>query len=128
LYDRIEGTVRRLVADGRKVVMIEPVPVSKRAEDPLACLSKATYLDECRFVATKGPTPVERLERAIAKTHEGHAWSLDLDKQTCPYLPICDPMVDGLVVRRDPTHLAAKFTASLAPAFEGFLDDDRILQ
>jgi peptidoglycan/LPS O-acetylase OafA/YrhL len=128
LYDRINGTVHRLVEDGRKVVMIEAVPVSTKEGDPLACLSKASYLDECRFVATDGPTPIERLQRAIAKRNEGQVWSLDLDRQTCPYLPICDPIVRGLVVRRDPTHLAAKFTASLAPAFERFLDDDRILQ
>jgi hypothetical protein len=128
LYDHLEGTVAGLVADGRKVVMIEPVPVSTIAEDPLTCLSKATYLDECRFVATKGPTPIERLERAIAKIHAGDVWSLDLDRQACPFLPICDPLVNALVVRRDPTHLAATFTASLAPAFGRFLDDNQILE
>jgi hypothetical protein len=125
---RTETSLEQLGAATRKIVMIEPVPLVAATQDPLLCLSKATYLDECRVVATKGPTPLESIDRALAERHRGHVWSLDFDRQTCPYLPICDPIVDGLIVRRDGSHLTTRFSASLAPAFEKFLDDNGILR
>jgi hypothetical protein len=103
------------------------VPIAGATQDPLLCLSNATYLDECRFVTSEEPTPLERIERAVADEHED-VFSLDFDRPTCPYLPICDPLVGGVIVRRDKTHLSSVFSSTLTPAFAAFLDDNGILE
>ena len=125
--DRMTRAVHRLRAGERKVVIIEPVPVASGKEDPLLCLSNATYLDECRFVTAEEPTPLERIERAVAEEHDD-VFSLDFDQPTCPYLPICDPLVGGVIARRDTTHLSSVFSSTLMPAFDAFLDDNGILE
>jgi hypothetical protein len=124
---RTEESVQTFLAAGRKVVMIEPIPVSANSDDPLKCLSNATYFEECRFVANTQPTGVEGIYRDLAKAHPDNVFSVDVDHQICPYLPICDPVVNGLIVRWDPGHLTTSFSTTLAPAFEKALDDNGLL-
>jgi hypothetical protein len=33
----------------------------------------------------------------------------------CPYLPICDPVINGVMVRKDHEHITTAFAVSLAP-------------
>jgi hypothetical protein len=94
--------------------------------DPLECLSAATYLDECRFVSNREPTPVEQIYRRLAGAAD-QIWTLDLDARVCPYMPICDPIVGGLIVRRDTSHLTTRFAITLEEPVERFLDDNLIL-
>ena len=106
--------------------MIEPIPVPPTGDDPLVCLSKATVLEQCRFVAPAGPLPEERIMRALAAATDD-VWSLDLDRRICPFLPICDPVVDGLVPRLDDNHITVTFGRTLRPAVEQFLDANGVL-
>ncbi len=124
---RTDATIQLLRSAGRKVVIIEPIPVAPLGVNPLLCLSKATYLDECRFVSSTLPTPVERIYREEAKKDPG-VWSLDIDQRVCPYLPICDPIVDGLIVRRDTSHLTTRFADTLVTPFKRFLTTNKILK
>jgi peptidoglycan/LPS O-acetylase OafA/YrhL len=107
-----------LRADGRKVVIIEPIPTAPF--NPLACLSKAKVLEECRYVADAAPDVVERLYRQDAKDGN-NVWSADFDRLVCPFLPICDPEVNGQIVKQDGTHLTAKFSQTMAPQIETYL-------
>jgi hypothetical protein len=113
-----------LRADGRKVLMIEPIPVAQ--SDPLACLSKAKVLEECRYVASHNADFMERLYRGLAG-HDDRAWDLDLDRVVCPYLPICDPVVDGQIVKFDTSHVTARFVTSIAPSIEAYLKDNGLI-
>jgi hypothetical protein len=124
---RTDESMQKFLDAGRKVVMIEPVPVSADSEDPLKCLSQATYFEQCRFVANAGPTAVQQIYRDLAKAHPNNVFSLDIDHDICPYMPICDPIVNGLIVRWDPQHLTTKFATTLAPDFEKALDGDGLL-
>ena len=124
---RIAATVAMLRSQGRKVVIIEPTPVTTPKTDPLKCLSLAEFLDACRFVATQSPTQMERMTRAVAESDPG-VWSLDFDGLVCPYLPICDPVVDGLIARWDHAHITQTFGRSLVPDVERLLDANDILQ
>jgi hypothetical protein len=45
----------------------------------------------------------------------------DFAKLYCPYLPICDPVIGGIVVRFDSQHITARFAESLAPAVLAYL-------
>ena len=118
-------TISRLRNDARKVVIVEPIPIAPF--DPVDCLSKAKFLEECRYVANDVPTPLELDFRALAEQEEG-VWSLDIDRLVCPYLPICDPVVGGLIVKRDQGHLTTNYALALATDVERYLTENDILK
>jgi peptidoglycan/LPS O-acetylase OafA/YrhL len=123
----ITTVVHQLRHDGRKVVLIEQVPASTPQGNPEKCLSRARYLEECRFVSHVGPTPEEQIYRDLAAKDPGVV-SVDLDRQVCPYLPICDPVEHGVVVWHDDNHLTASFVKTLLPYFEQVLIANGILR
>jgi hypothetical protein len=104
-------SVEALAVDGRKVVILEPLPVAPAVFNPITCLSKSKYLDDCRYTATS-TTPIEKYYRSLA--NGTNVFTFDLDRLVCPYLPICDPIVRGVVVKRDPQHITAGYSATLA--------------
>ncbi len=120
-----ERSIKDLRHDGRKVVLVEPTPYATREEDPLVCLSSAKVVDECRYVVSPGPEGVERMYRTIADDRS--IWSLDLDRLVCPYLPICDPVIDGKVVKMDRGHLTATYARSLGKDIDGYFRRNGIL-
>jgi peptidoglycan/LPS O-acetylase OafA/YrhL len=105
-------SVNQLRADGRKVVIVEPIPRAPDTMDTVDCLSKASVVEECRFVASTTPSTLEKLYRTIDDQHD-NVWSLDIDRLVCPYLPICDPIIDHHVVRIDGAHLSATFSSAM---------------
>jgi peptidoglycan/LPS O-acetylase OafA/YrhL len=119
-----DQTVRRLSAHS-DVVIIEPIPQAPKDFDPLGCLSTARFLDQCRFVASARPSPTELHYRALARSSK-HVFDLDIDRLACPYLPICDPMVDGKIVWRDLSHLSIAYTRTLADPIRELLTADGI--
>jgi hypothetical protein len=94
--------------------------------DTIDCLSKSTFVEQCRYVASTTPDRLERAYRRIDK-RDSKMSSVDIDRLVCPYLPICDPIVDGQVVRRDGTHVTAAFASVIAPKLEAYLQDVRVL-
>jgi peptidoglycan/LPS O-acetylase OafA/YrhL len=118
------ATVDRLREEGRNVVVIEPIPMPPF--DPIDCLSLATYLDQCRYVANQEATQLEVDYRSIADRET--VWSLDLDPLVCPYLPICDPMVGGRVVKRDRGHLTRAYVRTFADDVEDYLRGNNIIE
>jgi hypothetical protein len=109
-----------LARDGRKVILVEDIPVAD--SNPLTCLSQATVLEECRYVASSSPTPVELFDRQLAVQEPGVVYSADFDRLVCPFLPICDSVIDGHIVKYDPSHLTVAFSKSIAPQIEGYLE------
>jgi peptidoglycan/LPS O-acetylase OafA/YrhL len=119
-----EKSIDALSAGGRKVLLIEPVPIAP--SDPLSCLSRATVLEQCRYVASHNADFIERTYRRLADRSD-RVWSLDLDRVVCPYLPICDPVVNGQIVKQDQTHLTPKFVKSIDPSIESYLQDNGLI-
>jgi hypothetical protein len=110
-----EDAIRILRKPGRTLVIIEPIPAPLTDLDPLQCLSSGHAVEECRYVTMPDPTPLERFYRQLAAKYDDVV-SLDVDRLVCPYLPICDPVVNGVVVRWDPGHLTQTFARALGPA------------
>jgi hypothetical protein len=108
------------------VVVIEPIPQPSGPFDPLECLASAEVLQECRYVSDEGTSGLEGLYRRLAEDDD-RVLSLDLDRLVCPFLPICDPIVDEEVVKVDRNHLTAAFAEGLAPAVSTFLEDSGVL-
>jgi hypothetical protein len=111
--------VDRLGEVADQVVLIEPMPVAPF--DPLGCLVAADWLEDCRFVVPPDRPWIEQAYRELAEARPEVA-VLDIDRLVCPYLPICDPVIGGEVVRRDVLHLTQGFGATLAEPIDEFLD------
>jgi peptidoglycan/LPS O-acetylase OafA/YrhL len=122
-------TVRSLAelrGDDRKVMMIEPIPVAPRKLIPAVCLSAARVLEECRYVASTAPDPLVNKYRELDQRYDD-VWAADFDHLACPFLPICDPVVNGQIVKGDRTHLTDKFTRTLAGPIDNYLKQSGII-
>jgi peptidoglycan/LPS O-acetylase OafA/YrhL len=123
VYERqVRSLLDQFTDASAAVVIVEPIPVSSPEDDPLACLSGAELLEQCRFDGPDGPTTVEQIYREVADD-DPDVWSLDVDRLACPQLPTCDPVVDDVIVRWNPTHLTDTFAATLVDPFEQRLED-----
>ena len=119
-----ERSVDALRRPGRQVVILEPAPIATDASfDPLNCVS--TGSTNCRFTVSTEPTKSVENFRTLAKQPD--VWSLDLDRLVCPRLPVCDPVINDIIVRRDHTHITATFAEALSNAVEAKLRADGIL-
>jgi hypothetical protein len=117
------ASVAALTVGGRKLLIVEPIPLPRLPGltfNPLTCLSKATVLETCRYQAFAQPLPLELLYRRIAQ-QDRLVHSLDLDRAVCPFDPLCDPVVNGQIVKWDPSHLTGEFARSLVPQVDLYL-------
>jgi len=118
-------TLAQLRKRGRKIVIFEPLPTAPGTFNPFDCLSKESSVDACRYVARASPSRLERYYRQAANGSD--VFTLDLDRLVCPYLPICDPIVGGVVVKRDSQHITAGFSQKLAAPIQSLLASDGIV-
>jgi hypothetical protein len=100
-------------APGRRVVILEPIPLAAVGYDPLSCISSGRPLSRCDYRAGKSPTPLERFYRTAANGRS--VISVDADKLACPDLPVCQAVVNGVIVKRDSGHLTGTYARSVAP-------------
>ena len=77
-------------------------------------------------MAPEEPTGLEQTYRRLDKQND-NVWSLDLDHLVCPYFPICDPIVNHLVVKIDVNHLTSAFAEALEPAIDNLFKQNGIL-
>jgi hypothetical protein len=120
-----KSSAEALRGSGRHVLLIEPVPLPAKpgdAFDPFACLEKSKYEEQCRYIAAPTPSALDLTYRAAAAGSGGRIRSLNLDSTVCPALPICDPIVDGRIVKFDQSHLTTGFSQSLAPEITSYLE------
>jgi hypothetical protein len=54
-------------------------------------------------------------------------WSVDFDPLVCPSKPICDPYVNGMVVRWDAAHLTIEFGLTLVDDIVDAFEDGGVL-
>lgn len=102
-----QRSVSALEAIGSRVVIINPLPVSTNG-NPLKCLSQGRPLASCDFSVAGVTVPAEKVYAGVAASAE-HVAVLDLDRVSCPQLPVCREFVDGQVVRRDHNHVTATY-------------------
>jgi peptidoglycan/LPS O-acetylase OafA/YrhL len=126
LTDESASSIAKLQAPNRRLVIIEPIPIAPKDADPISCLSSTSNVDSCIYEANPTSTPLENFYRTEARQGAVSA-SVDLDKLICPRLPACDPVVDGLIVKRDSNHITGAFAAHLADPVEQILRQDGVL-
>jgi hypothetical protein len=113
LRDATRAAMLRLRAQVEEVVVFEPVP-STYPFDPLNCLSRGRPAARCAHSVENAPSMLEGYYRELER--EPHFSAVDLDRVVCPRLPVCDAVVDDVIVRFDSNgHLTATFARSVAP-------------
>jgi hypothetical protein len=83
-------------------------------------------VQECRYIASAEADNLEEMYRKL-DSENADVWSADLDRLVCPYLPICDPILDGQIVKLDGSHLTARYTTAIAPSIDAYLKDNAVL-
>ena len=109
--------VIRSIAD--HVVLVDPMPVAPT--NPIACLSDSEWLEDCRFVVDDEGLWIEDYYRDLAEVRRDVVIA-DLDGLVCPYLPICDPVIAGEVVRLERQNPTQEFGATLAEPIGALLE------
>jgi hypothetical protein len=108
----IRESVDRILATGAKLVVVEPMPRGPRNPNPLNCLGSSRYQEECHFLTPTDPYWIEEELRELDARYD-QMWAVDLDRAVCPAKPVCEPYIDGIVVRWDDAHLTRRFAATL---------------
>jgi hypothetical protein len=103
-----------VLAYAKRLVVVEPWP--SLSFNPRECLSGAKYDEECRGRASRRLAS----EKAIAAVaaQDSRVATVDLDDAVCPQLPLCDPVIGGVIVRIDNDHLTIAFAKAIEPAFD----------
>jgi hypothetical protein len=51
----------------------------------------------------------------------------DFDRLVCPYLPICDPVIAGHIVKIDKQHLTCEFAQYMSDDVLAYLKTNKVL-
>ncbi len=124
ITDATTRSLNLLRRPGREIVLLEPTPVPQDPSfDPLLCLAAGNT--NCSFTVSPLTTPLTQLDRNLATIPD--VWSLNLDQLACPRFPICDPVVNNIIVRRDHTHLTATYARAQTDPLLTILLNEHIL-
>ncbi len=126
LANAMSRAVSTVLAHSQRLIVVEPWPSLSQSQP--SCLSSAQYDEQCVMYAATGKLPEETAIETIARSNP-RVSTVDLDRNVCPRFPACDPVIDGIIVRRDYDHLSLAFAQALtdvldkkliaASAFEG---------
>jgi peptidoglycan/LPS O-acetylase OafA/YrhL len=97
-------TISRIRATGARVLIMRSIITA--SFDPLNCLSSAKYVDQCRVPVPRPPIS-DRYYLAAAKRGSG-VFTFAVNNIVCPAAPLCDPVVDGISVWRNPNHYSTR--------------------
>ena len=114
LRDATDASAKAIMATGAHLTVIEPLPRAPVHENPLDCLGTASSQEECRFISHPDAYWVTSDLRKLASENDQMS-TIDMSRDVCPALPICDPFVNGVVVRWDDAHLTRRFSLTLIP-------------
>jgi peptidoglycan/LPS O-acetylase OafA/YrhL len=130
LTNEIERATRaslaQLKAPGRRLVLVDPIVQSPAPPEPLQCLRHARFLEDCRYVADSVPNPISLLFRRLADA-DPSMLAANFDRLVCPYLPICDPVIGGVVVRWDHQHISAAYSATLGSGLAAYFKAGKLI-
>ena len=119
-----DESISALRRTGRKIVLLQATPLPPDENfNQVSCLS--TGSKQCRFEVNPNPTPLDQY--SVSAANQPNTWSLDLDRLACPRLPVCDPVVNGIIVRRDHTHLTATYARALSDSLAALLHQEGAL-
>jgi peptidoglycan/LPS O-acetylase OafA/YrhL len=109
--DAVDRTLQRIEAAGARAVMVKSILGTDGWDDdgfdPLDCLARAERQGECAVSPPLERPVADALYEAAAVGTESAA-TVDLNDIFCSDASICRPIVDGIVVWRDPRHVTSQ--------------------
>jgi len=131
--DETKSSLDALRRPGREIVLLEPTPLPTDPNyDPMSCVSSGS--SHCSFRVSPVTTALTQVDRNLASAPSPRAtgaaskvWSVNLNRLACPRFPVCDPVVNGIIVRRDHTHLTGTYARALTTSLEQLLRERDIL-
>jgi peptidoglycan/LPS O-acetylase OafA/YrhL len=114
LHERTaEATADDIEKAGARLVMVKALigtnGYRRNGTDPLDCLARASRLGDCAVVTPLEKPFTDGILDTVAATRPGQAAVVDLNPVLCPDAPICQPVVDGTVVWKDPDHVTGTY-------------------
>ena len=104
LYDTTEATLRELSESGIRSVVVHSIWLPPDSVgDPLDCLASVQKVQQCRVPVSPEPGLLDAYYLAAASQIED-VHTIDINPAMCPAAPVCDPVLDGIPVWRDPGH------------------------
>jgi hypothetical protein len=133
INDQTKSTLDGLRRPGREIVLLEPTPLPTDPNyDPMSCVSSGS--SHCSFTVSPVTTPLTQFDRNLASAPSPRAAgatskvvSVNLNRLACPRYPVCDPVVNGIIVRRDHTHLTGTYARALTTSLETLLRERHVL-
>lgn len=107
LLSTTTDTVELIESQGSEVVILDSLPTTN-GEDPLECLAGAQRLHECEVPLPERPVSDAFHQVAAARSDKVH--TVNLTDLFCVGAPRCLPVVDDIVVWRDPNHFSREIT------------------
>ena len=104
LYDATATTLRGLSRDGIRSVVVHSIWLPPGwLGDPLDCLASVRQVQDCRVPISPKPGLLDAYYLAAA-SQLADVHTIDINPAICPAAPVCDPVLDGIPVWRDPGH------------------------
>jgi hypothetical protein len=122
-------TVNKLAADGRKLLIIEPIPETN-GFNSRACVLDALTTEKrqlCAFQISLDATKFELFEREMDSSRID-VLTLNIDNWVCPRAPICDPTGNGAIVWSDDNHISPGYARTLGSRMAEFLKATQFLE
>lgn len=108
--DAVARTVDKITDAGARAVIVKSILGTggwDDGPDPLDCLARAERLREC-VVTPPIDRPVADSMYEVAAIGDPDVATVDLNPVFCPDAPACAPVLDGVVVWRDPRHVSGE--------------------
>ncbi|MBV9293467.1 MAG: acyltransferase [Frankiales bacterium] len=94
-------TLAQITATGARALIMNSILVS--SFDPLVCLSRVKYVDQCDVPAPSHPPFSDQIYAEAARSI-ANVFTFDINRIVCPTEPICHPMIGPLPVWRNFNH------------------------
>lgn len=99
----VQQTLEEFSALGVRTLQVESAWLPQDDSDPLACLAARRRVEECAIEAPADITELDRIYRAQARARSD-AFAVTFSPLLCAARPVCDVVLDGIPVYRDPRH------------------------
>jgi peptidoglycan/LPS O-acetylase OafA/YrhL len=122
-------TLDKYAADGRNVLIVEPIPETNDFDSRVCVLDASTAAERqlCAFEISMEPTKFELFEREM-DAQRNNVLTLNIDSWVCPRAPICDPTGNGAIVWSDGNHMAPGYARTLGQRLADFLKATQFLE
>ena len=123
------ATLDKYTADGRRVLIVEPIPETNGFDSRVCFLNASTPTERqlCAFEISLEPTAFELFEREMDATRN-NVVTVNIDDWVCPRAPICDPTGNGSIVWADDNHMAPGYARTLGQRMADFLMATQFLE